>query len=82
MANGIRKENRLYPFVSPSFTFVSQRIEKYSDFYFQRTPLTENSVILQDIEKRSMAFERELFVPVRTTVIFVCISERSKIQCF
>ena len=52
------KENRLYPFVSLLFSFVSQRVRKYSVFQFLRDLYIANLANFQDIEIGPTAKEK------------------------
>jgi len=65
------KENRSYPFVSSSFSFVPQKLLSGSVFQFQRTLPTRNSAILQDIEKWPTISKENLYPFVPSSFLFV-----------
>jgi len=70
----------LYPFVPLLLSFVPQRVRRYSAFQFLHNPYVANLTNFKDIEMGPTAFERESFVPVRTSLTFVCTSKDSEIQ--
>jgi len=74
------KENRLYSFVPLLLSFVPQRVRRYSAFQFLRNSYIANLTNFKDIEMGPMAFERKSFVPVCTSITFVCTSKGSEIQ--
>jgi len=66
-------------FVPLLLSFVPQRVQRYSDFKITEMRQEGKSTILKDIEIGPTTFERKLFVPVCTSLTFVCTSKDPEI---